>query len=139
MSEKYGINHEERLKQIISFDDMVYNGNIRPTDIDGLIEFHNKAYIIFDVKSGSVEVLTGQKLALERSVRDWRKAGKEAIGFICEHNVHDTNEKVIAKNCDVRSIFQGNKWRPPIKPIKLGEAIEQYLSHKFPGEFIKSG
>ena len=138
MNEEYGIKYEERLKQIVSFDDMIYNGNIRPTDIDGLIEFHDKAYIIFDVKSGSAVVPFGQKLALERMVCDWRQARKEAIGIICEHNIHDTNEQVIAKNCEVREYFNGANWCKPIKPIKLGEAIEQYLSRKFPNEFIKS-
>lgn len=41
-------------------------GNITPTDLDGLIEYHNKLFVLLEAKYGDAELPYGQKLALER-------------------------------------------------------------------------
>lgn len=79
------INNPRRAKQLIDFKGLEIDGYIYPTDIDGLIEYKDSEYILFEVKHGNAEVPFGQRLALQRMVDDFTKIGKQAVVFICEH------------------------------------------------------
>ncbi len=88
-------------------------GKITPTDIDGLIEYRDKAYILLEVKYRDVELPHGQRLAIERIVKDTAKAGKKSIAIVAEHDVGDTNQQVDVADCIVREIylFSEKQWR----------------------------
>ena len=58
-------------------------GNITPTDIDGLIEYHNERYVIIEAKFGNNNMDFGQELALTRLCDD---LGKPSILVIAKHN-----------------------------------------------------
>ena len=75
------IQFRERRKQIIDFSGLRV-GNITPTDCDGLIEYHNKAYILFEIKHRDAKVPEGQLKALVRSVDDFKLASCSRIGDI---------------------------------------------------------
>ena len=85
------------------------------TDIDGLMEYHDRAIIIYEVKSVGAEVPYGQRLALERIVNDCFKAGKIALAAVLEHTVYDTTKPVYVRDCAVREIYYGQekRWRKP--------------------------
>lgn len=104
------IQFRERSRQIIDFGGLQY-GNITPTDIDGLIEYKNKAYAIIEMKYGNAEMPKGQKLAIERMVDDLSSKGKLATAFLCEHDVANTNEDIIASKTIVRSCYYNGYWR----------------------------
>lgn len=74
---KSKIQNPKRMKQLIDFSGLELDGGIYPTDIDGLIEYHNSEYIIIEVKHGNANVPYGQRLALRRMVDDFTKAGKK--------------------------------------------------------------
>lgn len=103
------IQNRDRKKQIIDFSGLKY-GKITPTDIDGLIEYKDKAMMFFEYKYNNAELPHGQKLALERCVNDIRKAGKIAVAFICEHNVSDCNTDIDASSAIVRDCYYNGKW-----------------------------
>ena len=67
------INNPDRMKQLIDFKGLGVDGYIYPTDIDGLLEYKDSEYIIFEVKYGNAEVPFGQKLAIQRMVDDFTK------------------------------------------------------------------
>ena len=98
------INNPYRMKQLIDFKGLEVDGYIYPTDIDGLIEYKDSEYIIFEVKYGSAEVPFGQKLAIQRMVDDFTKIGKQAVAFVCEHTVRNADTPVVAAWCKVREI-----------------------------------
>ena len=77
------IVYRERAKQLRSFSGLRF-GNITPTDIDGLIEYKNKAYAIMETKMDGVEIPFGQMLALERMCDDLSKI-KPTILIISRH------------------------------------------------------
>lgn len=85
------------------------------TDIDGLIEYRNRAIIIYEVKSVGADVPRGQRLALERLVNDCHSSGKVAIAAVLEHTVYDTQKPVHVKDCTVRELYYGaeKRWRKP--------------------------
>ena len=43
------IQHRERLNQFIDYSGLMF-GSIHPTDTDGEIEYHNKAWVFFEIK-----------------------------------------------------------------------------------------
>lgn len=131
MLEESRINNPAGMKQLIDFRGLAVDGYIYPTDIDGLIEYKDSEYIIFEIKHGSAEVPLGQKLALKRMVDDFTKVGKQAIALICEHSVRDTDKTVIAALCKVREIYDGKEkhWRKPATLITLRQAVDSFQKH----------
>lgn len=130
MSVRGVINHVNRAQQINDFSGIRF-GNITPTDIDGLIEYHNKAWIIFEIKYKDAQLPYGQRLALERMVKDFTDAGKKAMAIVAEHYVDDTSKQVNAAECCVREVYHSGElsWKPPKRDIKLAKMAAVYLNH----------
>lgn len=125
------INDPHKMKQLIDFQGLEVDGSIYPTDIDGLIEYKDSEYIIFEVKYGSAEVPRGQKLALKRMIDDFTKAGKQAVAFVCEHTVKDADTPVVAAWCKVREIYYGKekRWRAPDAEITVRDAVQSFQKY----------
>ena len=122
------INNPDRMKQLIDFKGLEVDGYIYPTDIDGLLEYKDSEYVIFEVKYGNAEVPFGQKLAIQRMVDGFTKIGKRAVAFVCEHTVRDTDKPVVAAWCKVREIYYGGEkqWRAPDADITVREAVNSF-------------
>ena len=129
MSDRGVIYNTGRKQQIVSFKNLVY-GTITPTDIDMVIEYHNKGYVICEVKYRETPVPNGQKLALERMVIDFGKT-KQAIAIVVEHDVENVNEQIDAAQCIVREVFISgkgeSKWRPLNRRVNLKQAIDLFI------------
>lgn len=82
---KSKILNPKRMKQLIDFKGLELDNGIYPTDIDGLIEYHDSEYILLEVKHKDARVPYGQRLAIQRMVDDFTKAGKKAVAIVCEH------------------------------------------------------
>jgi len=94
MPSKRGIiTNRKRAKQIRDFSGLRYR-NITPTDIDGLIEYHNKAYILIEIKYGDAELPNGQKLALKRLTDDLESSGKPTLFIIASHQTSNCNNDI---------------------------------------------
>lgn len=137
------ILNPDRMRQLIDFKGLDIDGYIYPTDIDGLIEYKDSEYIIFEIKYGDAVVPLGQRLALQRMVDDFTKAGKQAVVFICEHTVRDANRPVVAAWCKVREIYYGDekKWRAPDREISVRQAVDSFQKHSrlvYQNEEVKS-
>lgn len=97
--------HRSRMRQITSFKDWKYEPNITPTDMDGLIEYHGKCYVIMEFKHRDKDIPYGQKLAYKRMTDDLEKSGKPTLFLICKHDVDDCNNDIIAKDCIVKTAY----------------------------------
>lgn len=119
--------HPERAKQLILFKGLEY-GNITPTDFDGVIEYHDKFWIMYEVKCANAPFKTGQKLALERFINMASKAGKYGIALVAEHNVSDVTQSVILEDCKVRLIYttESLKWQKPETEMTVKEISDKY-------------
>jgi len=93
MEQRGKIRNRKYSTQVNDFSKMRWK-NITPTDIDGLIDFGNKLFVLFELKYDNHEVPYGQRLAIERIVDNLKKP---AIGIIASHKdegdvqVHDTS------------------------------------------------
>ena len=130
VSERGVIQNVKRAQQINDFHGVRF-GNITPTDIDGLIEYHNKAWIIFEIKYKDAQLPYGQRLALERMVKDFTTAGKKAMALVVEHFIDDTSEQVDAAECFVREVFHSDNltWQPPKYKIKLAAMTAAFFNY----------
>lgn len=119
------------MKQLVDFGGLSIDGTIYPTDIDGIVEYKDSEYIILEIKYGHADVPYGQKLALQRMVDDFTTVGKQAVAFICEHNVEDVNTPIVAAQCKVREIYYGGekKWRAPDERITVREAVDIFQNY----------
>ncbi len=106
-------------------------GNITPTDIDGIVEFRDKAYVIFELKYGVAEVPYGQRLAIDRMCTDLEKANKKVLGMIARHSTPAPGDIDAASACVVEIWDRkvDTHWRPPVKPLTVLEAINTFLQH----------
>jgi hypothetical protein len=121
------INNVKRKQQIINFSGLLY-GKITPTDLDGLIEYKNIGYIFIEIKYSNAELPFGQKLAIERLVKD-TNINKKSIGIIAEHYIEDTSNQINASDCVVRKIFDWKyQWRMP-KYNNLKKTIDSFIKY----------
>lgn len=122
------INNPNKMKQLIDFKGCSVGEGMYPTDIDGLIEYKDSEYILFEVKYGNAPVPIGQRLAIQRMIDDFTKVGKQAVAFVCEHTVRDTNTPVVMAWCKVREIYYGKEkqWRAPDREITVREAVDSF-------------
>lgn len=107
--ENRGHVQSPRAAQIIEFTGMKY-GNCTPTDIDGLIEKDNEAFVFFELKYREAEMPHGQKTALMRLVDNLELAGKKSVLFVARHEVDNPSETVTAANASVTDIYYCGKW-----------------------------
>lgn len=128
---KSKILNPKRMKQLIDFKGLELDNGIYTTDIDGLIEYHDSEYIILEVKHNKAKVPWGQRLALQRMVDDFTKAGKKAVAIVCEHSVDDTNNPVVATVCNVRELYYGGekRRRPPDSPMTVRQAVNNFRKY----------
>ena len=114
-----------RKQQINDFSGLRF-GNITPTDIDGIIDYKNKAFIIIEVKYGDAELPYGQRLCVERMVAE---LSKPSLAVVAEHDIHDASEPIDVGKCKVREIYLRNekKWRPPKRSFSVRELCEKFL------------
>lgn len=120
------IQNRERARQIIDFSGLRYK-NITPTDIDGCIEYKDKAVVFMELKYRDAEMPAGQKLAFERIADDIQNAGKDCALLLCKHNVHDARCDIYASETIVVAVYWHGQWRQITDGRTLGEQVEKYL------------
>ena len=130
-----GFIDRERAKQLISFDGMERRGGLKPTDIDGFSvnedeirtasgfqEYGGKLFIFFEGKYNGKTMSNAQSQAFASICYSHYRENVEskdlkhvvwALAF--NHEVHDTNEDVMAKDQYVTNVCSSifPEWRIP--------------------------
>lgn len=120
--------NDERARQLLRFSGMQY-GTITPTDIDSLIEYHDKAYVIIEVKKNGAPVPAGQRKALTRFINAVGDAGKLSVAIVAEHGILNPHCDVLLKACQVREVYfsQERKWRAPKRQMTVDGCVREFL------------
>ena len=121
------VQHRKRMKQLITFDGLDF-GSITPMDIDGVIEYHDKAVILLEYKLKGCNMPDGQRLCLERLSDDCAKAGKISCVLLAEHETYDADEDVRAGEAIVKRIYWKSIWHKA-DGSTVGEYIERILEY----------
>lgn len=124
------IRHPARASQVLDFTGIL-PPPYAPTDIDGLVEWKNKAYVIIECKHGNKDMSLGQKIAIERMTNDFSKAGKRAVAIVVEHDVDNIQQSVMVGNQLVREVFYDSqgRWRKPSHEMTAREAINDFIQY----------
>ena len=89
---------------------MRFKNNITPTDIDGMVEYQDKAMIFMEFKLGDADLPYGQCVALKRNVDNNQKAGKQSVLLVCQHNIEDCLQDIDAAESIVRRFYYNGHW-----------------------------
>ena len=100
----------DRMKQLIRFDGLRLDGGITPTDIDGFFEIHGETFVFFEVKLEGATLPKGQSFALTRLVDYLTQAGRDAVLFVCVHNVEKDRE-IMARDLEVAKVYYKGRVR----------------------------
>lgn len=122
MDNRGAIRNSDFAGQLRDFSGLRY-GNITPTDIDALIEYHDKCYVFAETKFNGVTVPYGQLLALTRIIDDLKKP---AVLFITSHH-HAPNEQIDMANTIVERVYFRGKWRQ-FESCRLRDAVDRFLN-----------
>jgi len=117
------VHSRNRARQIRDYSGLRY-GNITPTDIDGLIEYHGKAYILIELKYQNATLSYGQKLALERLTDD---LSKPAICIIGSHDTHNPDNDIDAANAIAVEYRYHKEWHIPKREYTVKGMIDRFL------------
>ena len=118
-----------RARQINSFLGLIRRRNITPTDIDGIIDYNGKAFIILEGKYGDAELPKGQKMALENLANAILESKKKVVVIIFRHNVHNINNDIIVSQQLVSDIYFKRKWDKITVEKTVLEVIEMFVNH----------
>ena len=121
------IRDRDKQGQFISYEGLGYR-NIKPTDIDGAIEYHNKCWVLLECKFGESPLPSGQKLFMERFCDMAEEAGRAAIILVAKHTETDTSKDVILADCELREYYWKGEWRKPQTFWQVGDAVYTFLA-----------
>jgi len=127
-SQRGNIKNKGRAQQINSFSGLIRRRNITPTDIDGLIDYNGKAFIILEGKYGDAELPKGQRMALENLANAMLDGSKKVVVIIFRHNIHNVNEEINVSTQPVTEIYFKRKWFPisSKSTLQVIEIFEKY-------------
>ena len=86
-------------------------GNIRPMDVDGFLEIHNKLFIFIETKHGDSPLHGAQKAALERLSDAVHNPTKEKYSYLIVVS-HYAQGDIDVANSLVTEYRHNGKWHP---------------------------
>lgn len=116
-----------RYKQakLLDFSGLYFERKITPTDIDLIIDFGDKEWILGEFKTKGNDIPYGQRLCLERLLKSLLLNQKLVLGFIAFHETQDCNKIIDASECIVTEIWYNDKWHKSL-PRTVKNLIEKW-------------
>ena len=119
------IRNREYAKQLKDFSGLRF-GNITPTDIDGFVDFKNKAFVIFEIKHHNTPLPYGQRLGYERLADACERAGIRTLVIIASHDIDAPHDIDVAVLPVAQVRFRG-EWKVPDIPHTVRTAFDAFL------------
>lgn len=126
MTERGKIYNADRARQLRDFSTLRY-GSITPSDIDAIIDFGNRAFVIIETKVAGTAVPRGQRLLLERMAKHLGAGSAAAVVLVAEHNTSPA-QVIDVGNCRVVEVYTG-AWRAANGNNTVRQAIGLFLAH----------
>lgn len=98
-------------------------GRISPTDIDAMLEFGDKVYVIIEAKHGTADMPVGQKLALTR-LTDALGENRHAMLI---QATHDATADIDLGNCKVAKYYYKQRWW--MTEMSVRELVDSFLEN----------
>lgn len=117
------IVHRQRSQQIKDYSGLRY-GLCTPTDLDGMLDFGDKAWVMIEYKYEDAQMPHGQRLCLERLVDDLQRT-KPSILIVAQHH-HPVLEDIDCAHALVEEYRYEGKWRVPRERTTVRVAIDKF-------------
>lgn len=130
MLERGKLYNEARASQPRDFSGLRFARGITPTDVDCMLEFDNKAYVLIEAKSNGAEVPYGQRTALARYINDYHleRVGKKAVLIIATHNI-PPDQPIPFADIEVLEVFERGRWESKkYRGRKVRQFIVEWLA-----------
>lgn len=114
-----------RATQCADFSHLCYK-TCTPTDMDGLMEFGDKVFVMLELKHVGGHMPIGQRLAFERLVDALASAQRLAICIVAEHDT-DAEFDISVAECQVVQFRFAGAWRVPRTPVTVRQAVDAFL------------
>lgn len=105
-AERGVIRNRERASQINDFSGLRW-GNITPTDVDAMVEFGGRLFVLMECKTGNVEISTGQRLALMRVAAAIHQPPRRYAAIVWARSDHAVEEDI-----DYAMLYAVQCWWP---------------------------
>jgi hypothetical protein len=106
------------------------NLSLGATDLDGIIEYQQLCYVLFELKYKDAPLPEGQRLALVRLCDDLAKS-KPTLLIVGTHET-PPGQDIDAASATVAKFRYKGKWRMFRRPITVKDLTNRFLS-KFAG------
>lgn len=116
-----------RYRQVINFAGLQFERNITPTDIDGVLDFGGKFFVLIELKHSDAPLPYGQRLCLERLCQRLRNDSDAAV-IVSRHDC-PPEEPVLAAETIVSEYLWQGKWLVPQQETSLRAGIELLKFH----------
>ncbi len=130
MLERGKIGNVARATQLRDFSGLRFARGITPTDVDCMLEFDNKAYVLIEAKSNGAEVPYGQRTALSRYINDFHldRVEKKAVLIIATHNI-PPDQPIPFADIEVLEVFEHGQWETKrYRGRKVRQFIVEWLA-----------
>lgn len=117
------IRNREYANQVKDYSGLLY-GKITPTDLDGIIDFGNKAWVLIELKHIDADLPRGQRLAIERLADLIWQSGRPSLVLVAVHNTDADIDVAMSKVVEYR--YHG-KWNVPPTHKTVRGAIDGFL------------
>lgn len=118
------VRNPHRYKQEVDFSGLLFERNITPTDVDGVLDFGGRFFVLIELKFQQAELTFGQRLCLER-ICDKLAVNSDCALLIARHN-HPPEEKINAAIAVVSEFRWKGKWRTPKSIMTLRVIIDEF-------------
>jgi hypothetical protein len=102
------IKHHDRALQLRDYSGLNY-GKITPSDIDGILEFSDRLFVLMEFKSFGAPFELGQRLCFERLVHAIAYSKRKAVALLAEHDTA-IGEEIDCAKAIVKEFFEGGQW-----------------------------
>lgn len=117
--------NERHARQLADFSGLQF-GKLYPTDLDGIIEFGDKLWVMIELKYNNAKLPTGQRILLERLTDALAESGRTAICLVGTHQ--QTSGDIEVSSCLVVKYRYGGEWLIPKEQITIRTAIEKMMN-----------
>ena len=119
------IRNRAKATQVIDLSGLDLPGRKSPTDIDAMIDYNGRAFILVEYKSGNAAIEYGQRVALER-LCDAVNATVPAVLVIADHKT-PIGDDIDGANALVRMYYRGGLWRETKPGVNVRRICKQFI------------
>lgn len=118
------IRNPKYMQRINNFSGLRF-GNGYPTNIDGFIEFGDKAYILIETKYAGGSMPLGQRLAIQRLIDLIEDSGRKSIALVAEYDNEEGD--IDCAKAVVTEYRMNHTWKTPRVPLNVRDAMDRFV------------